>query len=165
MKYVYSIEVEKGESEGIAIRVLKKGSIKIASKVPLSFRKLKEREEREIHWLKRKKQQENGKDQTLEATESIEEVEQALEQVENGNLPGKPKEKEVTDNSGDLPSPQNGSNESDEIFPGDKIEIKLNGEPTPAKVYKTFDEDQEIAVQLKGGDKLVIPASQFIRKL
>lgn len=162
-KYTYLIADEKGvKVDVMGMRILKAGGIKVVSEIPLILRRVNEREDlAESHPWKHKSTNGNSK-------------EKKIQDIEPGflgtiNIPGKPVENGVTENAGEIHNPGEilPQNEPGDlhIFPGDKIQITLNGEPTEVKVFRTFDTEQEVAVQLKGGDKLIVPAAWVIKKV
>lgn len=151
-KYIYKIQKENGDSfsaldgDEINFKMLTNGNIRLYSEVPLSLGELKVSRGANHHWSKKKEpmliitQPENMQ----AANEIIENKEPAMEQA----IPAAPEEN------------------PNEIHIGNKIEINLAGNPTECTVLQTFEEQQEIKVQIKnGGGILVVPADWFIRKI
>jgi hypothetical protein len=139
----------------VDIKFMRFGRIKIMSKDPLVL------VENDLRRGRRPKSKENGN-----TTVEIAPIPTINNTAELNNLvQEKPQLDEIENTIQNIVVPPVEPVAEVNIFKGDKILVNLNGIRIEATVYKTFDEDQEIGIILGTGEKLIIEAEKFIKKL
>lgn len=149
---------EGGEAKGLTIKVSDHGKIKIVSNKELTLGQL-------VRGGRIPKDAQNISESKLKKDGTPK------------KKPGRPKKdpitapvisvSDTTATTQQAPSPivEIPADEADIVSVGDSIEFTLNGDATVGEITKEYPDTQELEVKIKGGLKIVIPVSLFVRKV
>lgn len=144
MRHTYKVTTSNGKfyAKDFWVKTLAKGGVKIISKEELVLSEIIKDASKPKRAYNRKKPFVTPP--TISIEEAQEQVRGALNAVEQGSptLPG----------------------EDNDVQPGDRILILVSQQSVEVTVLETYEDRQELKVEFKNGDKLVIPAGWFISK-